>query len=286
MVERIVVGIDGSSPSRAALHWALCRSARAGAKFVLTHVVDDDDSELDLDLSRQATADGERALDEAVQLARAFASDAQLETRLLRGRPVARLAAESQGADLLVVGTHKTGFLRGRVLGTRSLAVVAAARCSVVVVPDDSLATRRGVIVGVASGAASRAAIIAGATEAHRLGQDLSLLYASVSTSDHADFARTLLADAAELAAATSPGIVIRSRISRRPTAEALLDASHIASLLVLGANRIDEDERAGFIGSLTHEILLNLNSPVMVARGTTGPVVNHAAAVDSLLAL
>jgi nucleotide-binding universal stress UspA family protein len=36
--------------------------------------------------------------------------------------------------------------------------------------------------------------------------------------------------------------------------------------MLVLGETRVNKD-RAGFIGSVTHEVLLNLTSPVMVAR-------------------
>ena len=284
MVERIVVGIDGSGPSRAALHWALNRSAASGAQFVLEHVVDDQRDGFDEHHARTALIDGELALGQAVDQSRAFKSGIAVESRLVHGRPVSRLASEVQPGDLLAVGSHKTGFLRGRVLGTRSLAVVAAAPCSVVVIPDDRLTTRRGVIVGVASGAASRAAIVAGATEAQRLGQDLSLVHGSVDSPEAAALARTLLAEAAELAATTAPGLTIRSRVSRRSAAEALLDASHTASLLVLGSNRIDEDERAGFIGSLTHEVLLNLNSPVLVARPVSEPVAARAVPVDAVL--
>jgi nucleotide-binding universal stress UspA family protein len=152
------------------------------------------------------------------------------------------------------------------VLGTRSIVVASAADCSVVVVPEENLALRHGVIVGVAPGDQSHVAIVAGAREAERLGQELSLIHVVPDTTESAEIGRALLAEAAGIASATAPGITIRRRVSRRRRSDALLDASRSASMLVLGETRVNKD-RAGFIGSVTHEVLLNLTSPVMVAR-------------------
>ena len=248
MAEQIIVGVDGSSASRAALRWALTRACDTGATVVLEHVIDP-----------TRPVDSEAILAQAVEICRTF-GPVPVEQRLVHGVPARTLARDSRRGEALVMGTHKTGFLHGRVSGMGSIVVAAGARGTVVVVPEEKLAGRRGVIVGVARG--SDAAVIAGAKEAHRLGQDLSLLHACGESTEATDAGRAFLAAASQLAAESVPGLPIRSRLSRRRPADALLDASHASSLLVVGAGPV-----GGFIGSVAHEVLLNLNSPVMVAR-------------------
>ena len=138
--------------------------------------------------------------------------------------------------------------------------MASVAECSVAVIPDTQVSTRRGVVVGVAGGA-WEAAVVWGANEATRLGNELSLVHAAT-----ADEGNDLLADAAALASHIHPALVIRRRVSRRRPSEALLDLSRSAGLLVLGASHLST-ARAGFLGSTTHEVLLNINSPVVVAR-------------------
>jgi len=267
MGEHIIVGIDDSGPSRSALRWALQRAGSTGADLVLEHVVDDEWGQLGGDYAQQETLDGERILEAALRTS--IPSGRSVAATLAHGSPAWTLAREAGPDDLLVVGSHKTGYLRGRVLGTRSIVVASAARCTVVVVPEDNLSYRHGVVVGVTADPACRAAIVAGALEARRLGQELSLIHVAPDTSETVETSRAVLASAAELAVATAPELVVRRRVSHRRRSDALLDASRSAMLLVLGESRVDPD-RAGFIGSVTHEVLLNLTSPVMIAR--SGP--------------
>ena len=264
MSEHIIVGIDDSGPSRAALRWALHRAESTGADVVLKHVVDDEWGQLGSDYARQETLDGERVLEDALRTS--IPSGRSVAATLTHGSPAWTLAREAEPDDLIVIGSHKTGYLRGRVLGTRSIVVASAARCSVVVVPEENLSYRHGVVVGVTADPACHAAVICGALEARRLGQELSLVHVAPDTAETAETSHAVLASAAELAAATAPELVVRRRISNRRRSAALLDASRSAVLLVLGESRIDLD-RAGFIGSVTHEVLLNLTSPVMIAR-------------------
>jgi nucleotide-binding universal stress UspA family protein len=259
--EQTIVGVDGSGPSGAALTWAIAHSARSGSDIVIHHVVDDEWGQVGASFAQDETHAGERILLEALDQCRLAGRSAR--TALSHGSPAWELAAAGRPGDILVVGTHKTGYLRGRVLGTRSIVVASVAQCSVVIVPEDNLSHRHGIVVGVAAGTQSHAAIIAGAEEALRLRQELSLIHAG---SEDGSDGRTLLSEAANLAATAAPGITIRRRVAQRRPSEALLDASRSALLLVLGTSRIDPD-RAGFIGSVTHEVLLNLNAPVMVAR-------------------
>lgn len=263
MVERIIVGVDGSGPSRAAIRWTVQYAAHTDANLVLEHVVDDEWGQLGGDYAARESRDGNRVLEEALDQARA--SGLNLRSILRHGSPAWTLIGDAKPGEMLVVGTHKTGFLRGRVLGTRSVVVASAAPCTVVVVPDDLSVHRRGVVVGVAPGDQSHAAILHGASEAQRRHEELTLLHVCADN-ENAESARAVLSLAAELASTIAPNLIIRRKMSHRRCSDALLDVSRMAALLVLGESRADV-RRAGFIGTVTHEVILNLNSPVMIAR-------------------
>ena len=256
----IRVGVDGSGPSRAALAWAAKRAASEGSALELVHVVDGEWGQVGQQAIDDETDAGTQVLAEAIEHARRYASD--VTTTLLHGSVAWELATATTPGDLLVVGTHTTGYLSGRALGTRSIVVASVARSSVAVIPDTPVTGRRGVVVGVASGTAWESAVTWGASEAVRLGNELSLVHAAAA----GDEGHALLADAAALASGIHPALVIRRRVSRRRPSEALLDASRSAGLLVLGPTH-ETTARAGFLGSTTHEVLLNINAPVVVAR-------------------
>ena len=260
-VETIRVGVDGSGPSRAAVTWAAKRAASDDRRLVLVHVLDGEWGQLGRGFAEDESDAAAEVLSGAVELARRFAPEGSTSTSVLEGSIAWVLAASAESGDLLVVGTHKTGYLTGRALATRSIVVASMAESSVAVIPDTSVSGRRGVVVGVVGGTAWQAAVTWGANEATRLGNELSLVHATAGDDGHA-----ILADAAALAASIHPALVIRRRISRRRASEALLDASRSAGLLVLGRTRVDT-ARAGFLGSTTHEVLLNINAPVVVAR-------------------
>ncbi|MDP3208418.1 MAG: universal stress protein, partial [Rhodoglobus sp.] len=249
---RVVVGVDGSGPSHAALAWAAARARSTKTPLLAVHVVEDE----------TARAVGENALHGAVASVLTSSPDLSVDTQLLHGAAPWELTRVAGLDDLLVVGTHKTGYLNGRVLGTRGIAVATGARCSVAVVPEATTG-RKGILVGVASAASSRAAIVAGAHEAARTGQELTLIHAASGPGS----GRTDLTAAVALAIAAEPRLVVRSRLSRRRPADALLDASRSSSLLVLGATD-PADVHAHHLGSVLYEVLLNINSPVLIARG------------------
>jgi len=266
---RIIVGVDGSGPSQSALRWAARRAKVTGSELTIEYVVDADWGQMGEAFARQGSADGERLL--AAAMTAVGPIDCTVNVELAHGNPALTLASDSKPGDLIVVGTHKTGFIRGRVLGTRSIAVASVAPCSVVVVPEDTVSHRRGIVVGVDGGDRGDVAVVAGAIEAQFTGEDLTLVHAGART----DAVDGLLAAAAALASATAPRVIVRRRHSGRSRTDTLLDLSRSATLLVLGESRIDSD-RAGFLGSVTHEVLLNLNSPVLVARTPIRPGRDH----------
>lgn len=276
------IGVDGSGPSRAALRWGVRRAAERNAAVVLVNTVDD---EWGL-VGRDAAADAERQarqllVEESARVAELH-TGVTLTTRIVHGGTAWALAKLPSPEDLLIVGTHKTGFLRGRVLGSRSVQIASAARCSVAIVPDTTLDSRHDVVVGVDGTDGSLPAVRMGAQEADRLDQDLLLVHAppgsprsdssrsesgrSDSADDRSPQTARLMQDAAAVAASTASRITVRRRVAHRDPAEALLDASFDAALLILGVSA--RHGESSLIGSVTHDVLMNINVPVLIARG------------------
>jgi len=256
MSGRIVVGVDGSGPSCAALTWALARASATGEPVFVVHVVE----------PGADPAAAAQLLESTVESARERMPGLTITGQLRHGAIARGLAGVASPDDLLVLGTHKTGYLSGRVLGTRGLVVASAAACSVVVVPDAAPSGRAGIVVGIGAHDPHHTAALAGAREAARLREVLTLIRA---TDQDADDSRAILAGAASAVTTIADGLEVRSRLSRRRPAEALLDASRSASLLVIGAPS-DETTAARHLGSVSYEVLLNINTAVMIAREAT----------------
>ncbi|MCU1446776.1 universal stress protein [Cryobacterium sp.] len=271
MTATYYIGVDGSGPSRAALRWGVRRAAERTAAVVLVNTVDDEWGLVGRDAAADAERQARELLVEESERVQALHTGVPLSTRIVHGGTAWELARLPQPEDLLIVGTHKTGFLRGRVLGSRSVQIASAARCSVAIVPDTTLESRHDVVVGVDGSDGCIAAVRIGAQEADRLDQDLLLVYAPPGRSDAVDernpHTARLLMSAAAVATATADRITVRRRVAHRDPAEALLDASFDAALLVLGVSARHGDH--ALIGSVTHDVLMNINVPVLIARGT-----------------
>jgi nucleotide-binding universal stress UspA family protein len=131
----IVVGVDGSAASDAALRWACDEARLRGTDVVALHVIS-----IPYELPRvpidvpqtDLERDGQQVLHEA--LARVAADDVRIEARLLEGSPEELLVEASADAVLVVVGTRPHGRLASFVVGSVSDAVVHHAKCPVVVV--------------------------------------------------------------------------------------------------------------------------------------------------------
>ena len=123
------VGADGSGPSRAAIRWALARAVGESSPVVFVHVVDDEWGLLGAGYAAEAERRARDLLDVELAEAGRRYPGADVGARIVHGSPAWTLAGLPSVDDLLVVGTHKTGFLHGRVLGSRSVQVAAAAPC-------------------------------------------------------------------------------------------------------------------------------------------------------------
>ncbi|TXK19672.1 universal stress protein [Homoserinibacter sp. GY 40078] len=264
---RYLVGVDGSSPAGAALDWAARHARRDGAELELVHVVDPEAGMMGIDLQDEAEEAGERIIREAERIVHDAFPELAVSAELATGVPAWTLAQRAHDGDTIVVGTGKTGYASGRLLGSRSVQFALAAPGSVAVVPEVDLRFREGVVAGIDR--AETAALVArrAAEEAKERGTRLTLIHAVPPEAVRGARSRVEgpLVLAAEAARQVADHIEIRSRISTRPAAEALLDASRGAALLVVGPGSTGPARSP--IGSTLHGVLINANAPVLVVR-------------------
>ena len=136
---RIVVGVDGSPSSAAALRWA-ARQARltgAGIHAIMTWELPTNYSWAPVVQKPDFADECETFLAQAVKdsLGDVAAHDVRWEAP--PGHPAWRLVEAAEGAELLVVGSRGHGGFTGMLLGSVSQHVVAHAPCPVVVVHAD-----------------------------------------------------------------------------------------------------------------------------------------------------
>ncbi len=139
--ELVVVGVDGSAESVAALAWAARYGAASGARvraLLAWHypgAVGGPPIEKAPEAVRDQTEQHERAnLDEAVAKVYDGQAPAGVETTLGYGHAAEVLIEASKEADLLVVGRRGHRAFTGMLLGSVSLHCVTGAFCPVVVV--------------------------------------------------------------------------------------------------------------------------------------------------------
>jgi nucleotide-binding universal stress UspA family protein len=202
---------------------------------------------------------------------RSISSELQCSTELVEGRMVRDLATASATASLLVVGSHKTGFIRGRVFGSRGLQLAAAAHSPVAIIPDSTHRHRAGIVVGLDDSPSAREALRFAAREAERRNEELKVLFAlapqDTLAAEHVDrIAGAVLEAGLELVASEFPSVSAQPRFVARSAAEALVGESASASLLVVGRPR-GEETGGSILGSTTHDVILNLAGPTVVVE-------------------
>jgi nucleotide-binding universal stress UspA family protein len=140
---RIVVGVDGSPGSRAALRWAHEEAKLRGATLeavavwqfpVMTSLPAFGAMPPPDDLGKEAEGTLLATLsDEGI----AASDDVPVTTVVAEGAPAASLLEAAEGADLLVVGSRGHGGFAGLVLGSVSHQCASHSPCPVVVVRSD-----------------------------------------------------------------------------------------------------------------------------------------------------
>ena len=186
----IVVGIDGSAASDAAVLWAAREAAMRNEPLALVHMLKDvrADVSADTDAGRSRGMAGRRrpkVLEQAVKIAEdAAPKDRKISiTSEVKGSPpVPTLVEMSEEAEMIVVGSNGRGAVGRVLLGSVSSGVVHGAKCPVAVIRAEASHTppsdRAPVLVGIDCSPASELALAIAFEEASFRGVELTALHA------------------------------------------------------------------------------------------------------------
>lgn len=132
----IVVGVDASEPSKAALRWAQDQAALTGAglRVVMSWAMPTAAYWAPLPAGVDLEASAREVLHQTVEEVLGGNPPVPVTEKVVEGHPAQVLIEQSKGAELLVVGSRGHGEFTGMLLGSVSEHVVTQAACTVVVV--------------------------------------------------------------------------------------------------------------------------------------------------------
>jgi nucleotide-binding universal stress UspA family protein len=281
----VVVGVDGSEPSLRAVDWAADEAVLRGVSLRVVYAClweRYEGAALARDIGTPTALPlAQDVAGAAAQRARHRHPDLTVTGDVVFEEPEYALVREGRNASALVVGTRGRSGIAEMMLGSVSLAVAAHADCPVIVLrgSHDNQATppvHGRVVVGVGEDAKDSAAVQFAVEEARRRGVPLEAVRAwrcpAHETTDHpllaGEPARLHEERAAEELEAALQDVPADVDV-RRDTVEGharrvLVDASHEADLLVVGARR-REGHFGLQLGRVAHAALHHSACPVAV---------------------
>lgn len=285
----ILVGVDGSPESHAALRFAAQEAALRRRPVTLMHVVSpvvvtwpiesvvtdfyqwQEDNAADVLRRSQETL---RSVD-----------DAELDVRIALRHDgiVTELANASRDADMMVVGSRGLGPVGGVALGSVSRSMLHHAECPVVVVKEGAVrGTDRElpVLVGVDGSPASEAATAFAFEEASRRGVDLIALHAwsdvavfpilGMNWHEREDEGHEILGERLAGWQESYPDVRVIRRVFCDKAARWLIDEGKQAQLVVVGS-RGRGGIPAMLLGSVSSAVAECATTPVAVVRSGPG---------------
>ena len=292
----IVVGIDGSPDSNAAMRWAVREATMRNVALTLVHAalpVSGGPQELEwsgyplsAEFLQQLDENSRQVLADAVKIVEDMTGDhrPRINNELTYGAPVPALVELSTKADMVVVGRGH-GALERVLLGSVSTGLVHHAHCPVAVIRNEVSSPLEGcVLVGVDGSPASELATAIAFDEASWRGAELVALHAwtdaevpNIPSREWTGTTRTswtALQSAAEETLAERlagwreryPDVIVHREIVVNRPAQHLVERSESAQLVVVGSHG-----RGGFagmlLGSVSMAVMHAVRKPVIVAR-------------------
>lgn len=282
---RVVVGVDGSSLSAAAVGHAARLASTRGLPLVVLHAFAADLPMLGFGGGAdraEVDAHAQRLLSDAV--ARAHAVDPALTvTTLVRdGFASQALVDASRTAFAVVVGAMGHGVLSRASVGAVAMQVVTHARCPVLVVGHETApaaATGGRVVVGVDGSKASLKALATAFDEAVALGASLDVVHAweprgasdptlssDSSWSGYAADLESSVDRALSSRRVEHPHLKVEYEVVRGAPARELVDRSEGAVLVVVGHRGAGGFEGL-HVGSTTLHLMGRSTAPLLVVR-------------------
>jgi len=135
---------------------------------------------------------------------------------------------------------------------------------------EDSEAGRQRIVVGVDGSDGARSALLWAAAEAMRHSAPLDVVHSWLVVGDQAA-AQKLADDAASTASLIYPGLDVTTSVPQQAPAEALVEASSAAKMLVVGSRGLG-GFRGLLLGSVSAQCVEHAVCPVVVARDRSLP--------------
>lgn len=271
----ITAAVDGSEGADTALRWAAREARRHGYALRVVHAW----VPLPGGDGRTAEHGQARALLEEART-RALSCVPDLDVAVVDHLDIAgaALAAESETAAMLVLGSRGRGGFRSLLLGSTGLTAAAVSRCPVVVVHGPPAEAEGPVVVG-ADALRPAAAVLdfAFAEAAVHAGNALRVVYGwrpeawasdgagpVFTTADVQAAAERGLAEATAGRSADYPHVRVSRELLPESPAGALVHASATAGLTVVG-RRVTGTSLGLRLGPVAHAVLLHARGPVAV---------------------
>ena len=281
----IVVGVDGSAASDAAVSWAVREAAMRNVPLTLVHMFKTfvptfPQIPLPSGVAEWQEDDGRKVLEQAVKIAKdAVPTDQQtaITSEVKGSPPVATLIEMSHEAEMIVVGSSGRGAVGRALLGSVSSGVVHGAKCPVAVIRAEASymprSDRAPVLVGIDCSPASELALAIAFDEASFRGVELTALHAwsdvavyQIPWVDWKDEAERSLAEYLAGWHERYPDVKVNRVITLDHPGRALTEESESAQLVVVGSHG-----RGGvtgmLLGSVGHVVVHSVHTPVIVAR-------------------
>ncbi|MGW4516098.1 universal stress protein [Streptomyces sp. NPDC004393] len=265
----IVVGVDGSSSSDAAVVQAAREAQRRRATLRVVHAFSWPVAPMHAPVDPSPL---NSLAHDSAELARSVAPEVEVTDAVTAGGAVPVLAAESRAADLMVVGRRGIGGFVGMLLGSTAVSLAAHSQCPVIVVreePDDT----GPIVLAVDGSPENENAVEFAFAEAALRGAEIIAAHAWLP--DYApagtgvESAERLLAQAVVGRRERYPDVTVRQEVLSGETREVLVEASRGAQLMVVGAR--GHGGLAGMLlGSVSQAVLHHAHCPVAVVRGRT----------------
>lgn len=281
----ILVGVDGSVESDAAIRFATCEAVMRDAPLTLMYVVGPiPDWAAPSEQARIAQVweeDARNVIEQARKTAWAsvgVSASLDLRTEVIDSDVMSMLIGASTRAQMIVVGSRGMTALGRFVLGSVSSGLVRHAHCPVAVIHhDDRPADEKApVLVGVDGSPASEGAIELAFDEASRRGVRLVALHAwsdvgifpilGMDWQDYETRGAELLAECLAGWQEQYPDVQVQRRLVCDKPAHWLIEESQHAQLVVVGSHG-----RGGFpgmlLGSVSSALAQSAKAPLIIHR-------------------
>jgi nucleotide-binding universal stress UspA family protein len=281
----IVVGVDGSAASDAAVFWAVREAVMRNVALSLVHMFKTfvptfPQIPMPTGVAEWQEDDGRKVLEQAVKIAEdAVPTDRKIAitSQVKCSPPVPTLVELSEEAEMVVVGCNGRGAAARVLLGSVSSGVVRSAKCPVAVIRADASSKPHSdhapVLVGIDCSPASELALAIAFDEASFRGVELTAFHAwsdvAVYRIPWLDWKSEAEQSLAEYLAGWQErylDVKVRRLLALDHPGRALIEESESAQLVVVGSH--GRGALTGMLlGSVSNAVVHAVHTPVIVAR-------------------